>query len=118
MQAKDAVGRYGERLAAARLAERGWTVLDTNWRGTRGELDLVAMDGDVLVAVEVKTRTGPGFGHPAEAVTHAKLARLRRLLGQWVAEHEVRPSGLRVDVIAVRTDLGGDARVEHLRGVL
>ncbi len=117
MQAKDAVGRYGERLAAAHLSAAGWTILARNWRGTRGELDVVALDGEALVAVEVKTRSGPGFGHPAEAVTGAKLARLGRLLGQWVAEHEVRPASLRVDVIAVRTDLAGDARVEHLRGV-
>jgi putative endonuclease len=117
VQAKDAVGRYGERLAAAHLSAAGWAILASNWRGTRGELDLVAREGDVVVAVEVKTRSGPGFGHPAEAVTPAKLARLRRLLGQWVAEHDVGPAGLRVDVIAVRTDLAGDARVEHLRGV-
>ena len=63
MGANDAVGRYGEKVAAAHLVEAGWTLLDRNWRGTRGELDVVALDGDVLVAVEVKTRRGTGFGH-------------------------------------------------------
>ncbi len=81
MGANDAVGRYGEKVAAAHLVEAGWTLLDRNWRGTRGELDVVALDGDVLVAVEVKTRRGTGFGHPAQAVTPAKLGRLRRLTG-------------------------------------
>lgn len=118
MAAKDEVGRYGERLVARRLTEAGWRVLDRNWRGERGELDLVALDGRTLVVVEVKTRSGGGFGHPAEAVTPLKLARLRRLAGQWLAEHDVRADGVRVDVVAVRTDRGGDARVEHLRGVL
>ncbi|MDO8107334.1 YraN family protein [Isoptericola sp. b441] len=117
MAAKDDLGRYGEELVARRLAAAGWQVLDRNWRGTRGELDLVAMDGSELVVVEVKTRSGPGYGHPAEAVTAAKLARLRRLTGQWLAEHDVRPASVRVDVVAVRTDRD-DARVEHLRGVL
>ena len=118
MAAKDALGRYGERLVAARLTAAGWQVLDRNWRGTRGELDLVALEGRDLVVVEVKTRSGDGFGHPAEAVTATKLARLRRLAGEWLAEHDVRVEGIRVDVVAVRSDRAGDARVEHLRGVL
>lgn len=118
MRAKDAVGRYGEKVAAAYLVEAGWQVLDRNWRGTRGELDIVALDGTELVVVEVKTRTGDAFGHPAEAVTPAKLARLRRLAGQWLAEHEAHVASVRVDVLAVRAARSGAARVEHLRGVL
>lgn len=117
MRAKDAVGRYGERVVAKLLVERGWVVLERNWRGPAGELDIVALDGDVLVVVEVKTRTGDGFGHPAEAVTPAKLARLRRLAGQWLAAHDVRARGVRIDVVAVRAGGRGAARVEHLVGV-
>ena len=123
MRAKDAVGQYGERVAARHLEERGWEVLARNWRGTRGELDLVALDGDVVVAVEVKTRSGEAFGHPAEAVTPAKLNRLRRLTGQWLDEHGAGgPRGryreVRVDVVAVTLARSGPARVEHLEGVL
>lgn len=118
MRAKDAVGRYGENVAAAYLLEAGWQVVDRNWRGTAGELDIVALQGDELVVVEVKTRSGDGFGHPAEAVTATKLARLRRLAGQWLAEHDLHPRSVRVDVIAVRTARRGAASVEHLTGVL
>ncbi|AEG43963.1 YraN family protein [Isoptericola variabilis] len=122
MRAKDAVGRYGERVAARHLEERGWQLLDRNWRGTRGELDIVARDGDALVAVEVKTRTGDGFGHPAEAVTADKLRRLRRLTGEWLARHAdaggPRFREVRVDVVAVVLPRAGAARVEHLEGVL
>jgi putative endonuclease len=122
VRAKDAVGRYGEKVAARHLEERGWRLLDRNWRGTGGELDLVALDGDVLVAVEVKTRSGDGLGHPAEAVTAAKLRRLRRLTGEWLERHR-RASGrgfreVRVDVVAVTLPRAGAARVEHLEGVL
>jgi putative endonuclease len=118
VRAKDAVGRYGEKVAAAYLVEQGWQVLDRNWRGAAGELDIVALHGDELVVVEVKTRTGDGFGHPAEAVTPAKLARLRRLAGEWLASHDLRPRGVRVDVVAVRAGGRGAARVQHLAGVL
>lgn len=118
MRAKDAVGRYGERVAATYLTDAGWEVLDRNWRCASGELDIVALDGAELVVVEVKTRTGDGFGHPAEAVTAAKLARLRRLAALWLGAHDLHPAGVRVDVIAVRTSAAGAARVEHLAGVL
>lgn len=118
MRAKDAVGRYGEQVAVTHLLEAGWEVLDRNWRGHCGELDVVALEGEELVVVEVKTRTGDRYGHPAEAVTAVKLARLRRLAGQWLHEHAVHPTGVRIDVIAVRTSRRGAARVEHLRGVL
>ena len=118
MAAKDALGRYGERLVAERLAAAGWQVLDRNWRGTRGELDLVAMDGRELVVGRGQDPQRRRLRHPAEAVTAAKLARLRRLAGQWLTEHEVHAGAVRVDVVAVRTDRGGDAAFEHLRGVL
>lgn len=117
MGAKDAVGRYGEKVAAAHLVEAGWTVLDRNWRGHDGELDVVALDGDVLVAVEVKTRRGTAYGHPAQAVTPAKLARLRRLTGEWLATHDVRARSVRIDVVAVVVPRAGAAQLEHLTGV-
>ena len=116
MGANDAVGRYGEKVAAAHLVEAGWTLLDRNWRGTRGELDVVALDGDVLVAVEVKTRRGTGFGHPAQAVTPAKLGRLRRLTGEWLATHDVRAPADRRPAAPGREERHGEARVEHLDG--
>jgi Predicted endonuclease distantly related to archaeal Holliday junction resolvase len=118
MRAKDAVGRHGEQVAVRHLSERGWQVLDRNWRGEDGELDVVALDGDTLVVVEVKTRRGEGFGHPAEAVTGRKLRRLRRLAGQWLSEHELRPRQVRVDVVAVTLPRRGAARLEHLEGVV
>ncbi|WP_265523244.1 YraN family protein [Oerskovia flava] len=117
MGAKDAVGRYGEKVATAYLLDAGWQVLDRNWRGTGGELDIVALDATTLVSVEVKTRRGTGFGHPAEAVTAAKLARLRRLTGQWLSSHDVRVASVRVDVVAIVVPRAGAAEVEHLVGV-
>ncbi|MBO0610022.1 YraN family protein [Myceligenerans salitolerans] len=134
MRTKDEVGRSGERIALAHVEARGWTVLATNWRcGRLGEVDIVALDGDVLVVVEVKTRSGPGFGHPSEAVTGAKLARLRLLAGRWAGVHRQaveracvrersdlprRWSAVRIDVIAVMLPAGAAPVVEHLEAVL
>ena len=79
MQAKDAVGAYGERVAARHLQQHGLVVLDRNWRCFDGELDIVARDGDALVFCEVKTRRSERHGVPAEALVAAKTARLRAL---------------------------------------
>lgn len=117
MLAKDAVGRYGEKVAVSYLEERGWTVLDRNWRGRQGELDIVALEGVDLVVVEVKTRRGLGYGHPAEAVTRAKLSRLGRLAAEWLDTHDARPRSIRVDVVAVVLRASGAPTIEHLVGV-
>ena len=118
MRAKDAVGRYGEDVAEAHVRGRGWQVLERNWRCRDGELDLVALDGDELVVVEVKTRRSTAYGHPAEAVTAIKLARVRRLAAAWLAAHDVRPGSIRVDVIAVLLVRGQAAQIDHLVGVV
>lgn len=118
VRAKDVVGRYGEDVAAAHVRSRGWQVLDRNWRSSEGELDLVGLDGDELVVVEVKTRRTATYGHPAEAVTARKLARVRRLAAQWLAEHDVHAASVRVDVVAVVVPRTGEPSVEHLVGVV
>ena len=110
------VGQQGEEIAARFLVEAGYVLVERNWRGTRGELDIIARDGDEIVVVEVKTRTGLGFGHPAEAITPVKLARLKRLTGQWLCEHTPRAASVRIDVVAVLLVPSGP-RVEHITGV-
>ncbi len=76
---KQALGAYGETLAARHLVEQGMVLLERNWRCEAGEIDLVLRDGDVLVVCEVKTRSSLRYGTPHEAVTDIKVARLRRL---------------------------------------
>jgi putative endonuclease len=116
MRAKDAVGAYGERVAVQHLREHGLVVLDRNWRCRDGELDIVARDGDALVFCEVKTRRSERFGVPAEAVVAAKVARVRRLAGQWIRASGLHPRAVRFDVVSVRPQPSGPALVEHRRG--
>ena len=117
MLAKDAVGAYGERVAAAHLVAAGMVILDRNWRCAAGELDIVARDGDTVVFCEVKTRTGTGYGSPLEAVTPLKAARLRRLGAAWLHERDVRVPDVRIDLVGVLRPRRGAAQVEHVRGV-
>jgi len=111
------LGRRGEQVAADHLEARGMRVVDRNWRCPHGELDLVLRDGDCTVFAEVKTRTGPGFGHPFEAITAQKLARLRRLALAWCEAHEQPTARIRIDAVAVHAPSNGPAVVEHLEGI-
>jgi putative endonuclease len=111
------LGRYGEDLAARYLSDRGMEVLDRNWRCEHGEIDLVALDGDCLVVCEVKTRRSTVFGEPVEAVTWRKAARLRRLASAWLADHDVRPAMVRIDVVGILRPHVGPAALRHVRGL-
>ena len=118
--AANAVGAYGERLAARYLVESGMQILDRNWRCDQGEVDIVAMDDTCLVIVEVKTRRSLAFGSPAEGVTVAKAARLRRLAVCWLAGHRSvvdSVSDIRIDVVGVLRPARGPAQIEHLVAV-
>jgi putative endonuclease len=117
VQAKDAVGRYGERVAERFLVESGLVILERNWRCSLGEIDIVARDGDCLVVCEVKTRSSAAFGHSLEAVSWRKAARLRRLAMAWVDARGVRPPQVRIDLVAVMRSAQGAAEVSHLRAV-
>lgn len=117
MAAKDAVGRHGEDVVARALEDQGWEVLERNWRCRVGEIDIVARDGADAVAVEVKTRRSATFGSPLEAVTHAKLARLRRLAAAWLTTQDRHFDGVRIDVVGVVLPPAGAAILTHVRGV-
>lgn len=88
-------------MAAEWYLARGYEVLDRNWRCREGELDLVLRRARTVVFCEVKTRTSDAFGVPAEAVTHAKRQRIRRLAARWLDDAPFRASGIRFDVAAV-----------------
>lgn len=110
--ANRARGRFGEELAARWYRERGFRIVDRNWRTRDGEVDLVAERDDVIVVCEVKARASLAYGHPFEAITPRKLARLRRLAVAWLTDHDRHGMRLRLDVVGI---VG--ARVEVLEGV-
>lgn len=111
-------GIRGEDLAEEHLAASGLVVIDRNWRCRHGELDLVAVDGDgTLVFCEVKLRRGTGFGDPLEALTYAKVRRLRRLVGLWLAAHPGHRGAIRLDAIGIVARPGRLPVVRHEKGI-
>ncbi|GAA3598732.1 YraN family protein [Kribbella ginsengisoli] len=117
MRTTEAVGKYGEDLAARYLVANGFTILERNWRCGQGEIDIVARENRTLVVCEVKTRRGLGYGSPLESITYRKLTKLRQLVGHWLREHEVRPGEVRIDIVAVLLPYRGAPSVDHVRGV-
>jgi len=117
MKPKDALGKYGEELAARRLAVTGLVILDRNWRCDLGEIDIVAREGTDLVVCEVKTRRSDAFGTPLEAVSGRKMRRMRSLALRWLEQKNVNPKVIRFDVVGIVQPLVGPPQITHIRGV-
>ncbi len=117
MAAKDELGRRGEQLAVDHLVAASYTIVDRNWRCASGEIDIIAADGTELVFVEVKTRSSTAFGHPFEAITTRKLARLRALAAAWCRAHPGHGARVRIDAVSVIAPPGVQPEIEHLRRV-
>ena len=100
------LGRRGEQLAAAHLEAKGFGIVARNWRCETGELDLVALDGECLVMVEVRTRRGRSMGSPEESITAAKQERLA-LLGLAYVQESEWVGDWRIDVVAIEMDRRG-----------
>jgi putative endonuclease len=119
--ARQNLGRRAEDLVARRLELEGWLLVERNARTRFGEIDMVALDGAVLVFAEVKAgRTGNGAGPmlPELAVGSTKQRRIRRLAAAWLADRPPLPpfSSMRFDVVGVSFDPAGQVtRWEHLR---
>lgn len=110
------LGRDGERTAVEFLRGRGLTLLETNLRVGRDELDAVFLDGAELVVVEVKTRSTGMMGGGLESVTPAKLRRMRRGIAGWLAGQVEFRGHVRFDVVEV-APVGGELAIEWYRDV-
>src|SRR6516225_7420363 len=100
--ARQGLGRTGERLAAERLINRGYHILERNFRCRYGEIDLVAEDEHDLVFVEVKTRRGTSYGLPEDALTFFKRRKLVELASYYLGHHTCAERSWRIDVVAVQ----------------
>lgn len=113
------LGEWGEELVARHLEAQGMRILARNWRSRFGELDLIISDPNrqAIVAVEVKTRRRGGQVSAIEALSRAKLARLRRLLTLWIGESGCHGPLLAIDLCAVTLDGHGDWQIHHVEDI-
>jgi len=109
------LGRRGEAVAETFLRANRYTIVARNYRCRAGEIDLVALDGPVLVFVEVRSRRGSTAGTPLESVDGRKQARVARVARYFLAARGMHERAARFDVIGIRFDAEPPA-VEHVRG--
>ena len=108
------LGRLGEELASRRLQKLGYEILETNYRCSLGEIDLVARDGDVLVFVEIKTRKNRPLGEAKEAVHKRKQGQLSRVALAYLKSKELWGTKARFDVVAIGVGEGKE-KIEIIR---
>ncbi len=106
-EGRRALGRRGEQIAARHLERQGYVICEVNYRCGAGEIDIVALDGDRLAFVEVRTRRSTAFGSPAESVTAAKKRKLIEVAQTYLQEHECLPLDWRIDVVSIQLTRSG-----------
>ncbi len=94
------LGKKGEELAKKMLCDKGYTIIETNWRFDKDEIDIVAQDGDELVIVEVKTRSTQYYGFPEDAVDSQKEGFLIRATEAYLEENDL-DMDTRFDIVAI-----------------
>ncbi|MFO7606445.1 MAG: YraN family protein [Desulfurivibrionaceae bacterium] len=95
------LGRRGEELACRFLKKGGYKILEKNYRGHLGEIDLVAREGGCLVFVEVKTRSTTAFGHPLESINPRKQHQLSKVAAEYLAAHGGAEQFCRFDAVSI-----------------
>jgi putative endonuclease len=107
------MGEIAEKLARKHLVKLGYKILDTNWYYGHLELDIVARDGEELVIVEVKSRSGIRYEHPSEAITNSKIKRIVEAADGYIQEKDLELE-TRFDVITV-IFFGDNHELEHFK---
>lgn len=97
------IGKWGENLVVDKLITEGYTVAERNWRSNHAEIDIIAIRGDEIIFVEVKTRSSDDYGNPLDAITPKKISNLARAVNAYLRQMKIdlRP---RFDVASIIGD--------------
>ena len=115
---KKELGQQGEQMIESYLIEKGYQILERNYRKKTGEIDLIALspgDEKEIVFIEVKTRRSDRFGRPEEAVDHRKLKKIEKTALFWLQENSKTNMHWRIDVLSL--ELGKEMKITHLKNV-
>jgi putative endonuclease len=114
LNSRQRLGRSGEETIAKYLQKHGYKILVKNYRCKVGEIDIIAMDGPYLVFIEVKTRSGLGFGSPASSVNTRKQKQISRAAQYYLAEQQLFDSPARFDVVSILWADGKPMQIDHI----
>jgi putative endonuclease len=114
-QSTKKTGGAGEDLAAAVLVKKGYRIIERNYRYGKGEIDIIAKDGDVLVFIEVKARKNLEYGPPELAITKGKQQQIKKIASAYLYEKEIKETDCRIDVIAIQFMPKQKPRINHIK---
>jgi len=106
-------GQLGEDVASAFLRDKGYEIIERNWRIGEGEIDIIAKTAQTIVFVEVKTAYSDKFGDPLEWVNSAKQRQIGKMAAVWIERHKVENCWFRFDVLAL-TKKDNGFQVKHI----
>jgi putative endonuclease len=113
MNTKQNIGMQGEALAKAHCEQLGYEIMEENYRFGRHEIDLIALDGSLLIFIEVKTRSSTKYGYPEEAVSDAKIASIKTAAEEYMYQLSYEKE-IRFDIISIILQ-NGNIELEHIK---
>lgn len=113
MAAHNELGKWGEDLAAAYLQDKGYVIVERDWKSGHHDLDIVAREGSTLVIVEVKTRRNRLYGNPEEAIDYKKRRSLLSAINHYTKSHRFS-SHVRFDIITIVSNIGYKPEIDHI----
>jgi putative endonuclease len=116
MAAHNDTGKWGEDLAVAYLEKKGYTIVERDWKSGRRDIDIIALDDDVVVFVEVKTRRNRLYGEPEDAIDYYKLQNLQQAISHYVKFRNIRQD-IRFDIISVVGTIGSEPDIQDVQNV-
>lgn len=105
------LAKEGEKLAAKFLVDKGMVVVEKNFRCSIGEVDIILLDGDVLVFCEVKTRSSLDYGHPLESINLRKINRITKIASFYIGQQKIEH---RIDAVGIYY-LNGEPQIEWIK---
>lgn len=112
MAEHNTLGKKGEKMATDFLIEKGYDILERNYRYLKSEVDIIAKKDKIVVAVEVKTRSTPEFGNPQDFVKPKQIQSLVKAVNNYITEYDLDVE-VRFDIIAIIKNKKGTT-IEHL----
>jgi putative endonuclease len=112
---KQELGKLGEALAAEYLAKHSMKTLRKNLRTSIGEIDILALEGDTVVFVEVKTSAASSPVRPEDQLTRTKKLHIARTALKFIQEKNLLKNRLRIDLLGIIVDEKGGARFNHIK---
>ena len=113
MAAHNELGKWGENCAEEFLRRKGYVIIERDWHSGHRDIDIIALDGNVMVFVEVKTRRNRLFVDPEMAVDYKKIWNLRRAANHYVKYRRIDLE-LRFDIVTVVGMMGTEPEIDHI----